>query len=86
MFVFYSALAQLRKPRSFGLHYNLDMIISVGYRIKSRTATNFRIWATNILRTFMTQGVVLNEKLLKENQQQLDVLKRTPPASRPRRY
>ncbi|MDR0633098.1 MAG: type II toxin-antitoxin system death-on-curing family toxin [Holosporales bacterium] len=58
------------------LHYNLDMIISVGYRIKSRTATNFRIWATNILRTFMTQGVVLNEKLLKENQKQLDALKR----------
>jgi prophage maintenance system killer protein len=56
-------------------HYNLDMVISVGYRIKSKTATQFRIWATGILRKFIADGVVLNEKLLSENAQRLEMLK-----------
>ena len=47
-------------------HYNLDMILSVGYRIKSKTATQFRRWATSVLKDFMTKGYVLNEKRLKE--------------------
>jgi hypothetical protein len=41
------------KPTRF---YNLDAIISVGYRINSRKATNFRIWATGILKEYMTKG------------------------------
>jgi len=45
-------------------HYNLDMIISVGYRIKSKTATQFRIWATNTLRDHLVKGYTINEKRL----------------------
>lgn len=37
-------------------HYNLDMIIAVGYRVKSKTATRFRKWATNIIREHITSG------------------------------
>lgn len=44
--------------------YNLDMIISVGYRIKSKRGTQFRIWATNTLRDHLIQGYTLNEKRL----------------------
>ena len=44
--------------------YNLDMIISVGYRVNSKKATNFRIWATSVLRRFVTDGVAVNEKRL----------------------
>lgn len=45
-------------------HYNLDMIISVGYRVQSVTATRFRIWATSVLRSYLQQGYVINEKRL----------------------
>lgn len=56
-------------------HYNLDMILSVGYRIKSKTATQFRRWATSVLKDYMTKGYVLNEKRLKEQQTQISTLK-----------
>ena len=56
-------------------HYNLDMILSVGYRIKSKTATQFRRWATSVLKDFMTKGYALNEKRLKEQQTQILTLK-----------
>ncbi len=56
-------------------HYNLDMIISVGYRVKSKIATQFRIWATNTLKEYFTKGYALNEQRLKEKQEQLEVLK-----------
>ncbi len=46
-------------------HYNLDMIISVGYRIKSRIATHFRQWATQQLREYIVKGFVLNDERLK---------------------
>ncbi len=46
-------------------HYNLDMIISVGYRIKSHIATNFRRWATAQLREYIVKGFVLNDERLK---------------------
>lgn len=46
-------------------HYNLDMIISVGYRVRSRTATAFRIWATRQLREFIVKGFVLDDERLK---------------------
>lgn len=45
--------------------YNLDMIISVGYRIKSHRGVQFRIWATNVLREYLVKGFALNDDLLK---------------------
>ena len=42
--------------------YNLDAIIAVGYRINSRKATEFRIWATKILKEYMTKGFALNDE------------------------
>lgn len=46
--------------------YNLDVIISVGYRVKSKEGTQFRIWATKILRDYLIKGYSLNKKLLAE--------------------
>ncbi len=46
--------------------YNLDAIISVGYRVNSRKATDFRIWATKILKRYIVKGVAVNERRLKE--------------------
>lgn len=45
-------------------HYNLDAIISVGYRVKSATATQFRIWATKRLREYLVQGYSMNQQRL----------------------
>lgn len=47
-------------------HYNLDAIISVGYRISSKRATQFRQWATNVLKQFLVKGYVLNQRRLQE--------------------
>ena len=47
-------------------HYNLDMIIAIGYRVRSNIGTNFRKWATNTLNEYMTKGFALNDNLLKE--------------------
>ena len=55
--------------------YNLDVIISVGYRVKSHTATQFRIWANKILKDYLIKGFSLNETLLKEKTKQLNELK-----------
>jgi len=46
--------------------YSLDVIISVGYRVKSKMGTQFRIWATQLLRSYLIKGYVVNEKVLKE--------------------
>ncbi len=46
--------------------YNLDAIISVGYRVNSRRATHFRIWATKVLREYMTKGFALDDERLKQ--------------------
>jgi len=63
--------------------YNLDMVISVGYRINSRQGTEFRIWATSVLRDHILKGYTLNEKRLRakierfsELQAALDVMGR----------
>lgn len=48
-------------------HYNLDAIIAVGYRINSKKATEFRIWATKVLKEYMTKGFALNDERLKNN-------------------
>lgn len=50
------------KPTSF---YNLDVIISVGYRVKSHQGTQFRIWATQRLRDYIIKGVALNDERFK---------------------
>ena len=47
-------------------HYSLDVIISVGYRVKSLRGTQFRIWATNVLREYITKGFAMNDDLLKQ--------------------
>lgn len=54
---------QVKRKQKF---YNLDAIISVGYRVNSRRATQFRIWATNILKEYMTKGFVLDDEHLKQ--------------------
>ena len=45
--------------------YNLDMIIAVGYRVNSKKATNFRIWATKVLKEYLITGVVMDDERLK---------------------
>lgn len=52
-------------------HYNLDVIISVGYRVKSKRGTQFRIWATQVLRKYLIEGYALNEQRLREQEQNL---------------
>ena len=48
------------------LHYNLDMIISLGYRIKSKIATNFRKWATERLKEYIIKGFSIDDECLKK--------------------
>jgi len=54
--------------------YSLDLIISVGYRVNSIRATQFRIWATKTLKQYLVKGYVLNQKRLKEQQKSLKIL------------
>lgn len=53
-----------RQVRRRVQHYNLDVIISVGYRVKSKRGTQFRIWANGVLRDHLLRGYTLNEKRL----------------------
>ncbi|WP_312477671.1 virulence protein RhuM/Fic/DOC family protein [Stutzerimonas nitrititolerans] len=53
-------------------HYNLDVIISVGYRVKSQQGTRFRQWATRILREHLTQGWTLNQQRFETNARELE--------------
>ena len=57
--------------------YNLDVIISVGYRVKSKRGTQFRIWANKVLKDFLVKGYALNEKKLKEAQKQFLALQQS---------
>jgi prophage maintenance system killer protein len=57
--------------------YNLDVIISVGYRVKSVRGTQFRIWANKVLKDYLTKGFTINEKKIKEQSRQLEELKQT---------
>ena len=63
-------------------YYNLDVIISVGYRVKSKRGTQFRIWATSVLKDHLVKGYTLNQKRLAEKgfgeaRQMLDLLSST---------
>lgn len=55
--------------------YNLDVIISVGYRVKSKQGTQFRIWANNILKEYLVKGYAVNEKRLQQKEQEVQLLK-----------
>lgn len=54
--------------------YNLDMIISVGYRVNSSQATQFRIWATQRLKDYLVQGYAINQKRLNELQETIQII------------
>jgi len=56
-------------------YYNLDVIISVGYRVKSKRGTQFRQWATKRLKDYLEQGYAINEKRLAQKQQEVEYLK-----------
>lgn len=58
-------------------YYNLDMIIAIGYRVNSKKATQFRIWATNVLRDYLTKGYVVNSKQLESQKEKIEALKTT---------
>lgn len=62
---------QVRRKVRF---YNLDVIISVGYRVKSKRGTQFRIWATNVLRQHLVRGYTVHERRLKELNQAVRVI------------
>lgn len=58
-------------------HYNLDMVISIGYRVNSIRGTQFRIWANTVLKDYLVKGYAVNEKRLQEQSRQLEELKHT---------
>ena len=57
--------------------YNLDVILSVGYRVNSKRGTQFRIWANNVLKDYLVRGYALNEKRLQEQLQRFESLKQS---------
>lgn len=57
--------------------YNLDMIISIGYRVNSIKATQFRIWATDVLKHYLLDGYKIDEKRLKLQNEKINELKKT---------
>ena len=65
-------IANSDKPVMF---YSLDVIISVGYRVKSQRGTQFRIWANRILKDYLVKGYTINEKRLAQKEQEVQILK-----------
>lgn len=57
--------------------YNLDVIISVGYRVKSQRGTQFRIWANSVLKEYLIRGIAINDNRLKQLGEAIKILKRT---------
>ncbi len=58
-------------------YFNLDVIISVGYRIKSKRGTQFRIWANQIIKDYLIKGYTINQQRLEKQVEQLNELKET---------
>ncbi len=58
-------------------YYSLDVIISVGYRVKSKRGTQFRIWANSVLKEYLVRGYIIDQKKFKEQSRQLEELKQT---------
>jgi hypothetical protein len=56
-------------------YFNLDAILSVGYRINSKQGTQFRIWANSVLKEYLVQGYSINEKRLAQKEQEVKLLK-----------
>ena len=63
-------------------YYNLDVIISVGYRVNSKRATKFRQWATSILKEYILKGYVVNKKRLDEFEKEISLLIKTIKSSK----
>lgn len=57
--------------------YNLDVVISVGYRVKSQRGTQFRIWANSVLKDYLIRGIAVNDNRLKQLGEAIKILKRT---------
>lgn len=68
-----------RKPQI----YNLDMILSVGYRVNSKRGIAFRKWANNVLKQFILQGYAINEKRLQALKKTVDIQSRMIAESKP---
>jgi prophage maintenance system killer protein len=64
-----------RTQQKVSTFYNLDVIISIGYRVKSQRGTQFRIWATQRLKDYLVQGYAINEKRLAQKEMQVQHLK-----------
>lgn len=58
-------------------HYSLDMILAVGYRVKSKEGINFRIWATNVLKKYLVDGVAINKHRLEQLNKYLEIISRS---------
>ena len=58
-------------------HYNLDVIISVGYRVKSKRGVEFRRWANSVLKQYIIQGYAINQNRIKQLGEVIRVMKRT---------
>lgn len=56
-------------------YYNLDVILSVGYRVNSKQGTHFRQWASRVLKDYLVQGYAINQKRLEQKQQEVEILK-----------
>jgi len=69
-------VAQDGKKRQM-LIYNLDTIISIGYRVNSKRGTQFRIWATNVLKEHLIKGYTINEKRMREDRAKLTEFQKT---------
>ena len=59
-------------------HYGLDMVLSVGYRVKSKRGVEFRRWATDVLRRYIMEGSAVNERRLRQLSQVTSVMARIP--------
>lgn len=59
------------------LCYNLDVVISIGYRVNSIRGTQFRIWANQVLKDYLKKGYAIDRKRFEEQSQQLEELKQT---------
>jgi death-on-curing family protein len=66
-----------RRIKRLLTYFNLDVIIAVGYRVNSYRATQFRIWATKVLKNYLVQGYAINEKRLLEQTQKIKELQNT---------
>jgi hypothetical protein len=56
-----------RKVKRKQITYNLEIIISIGYRVNSKRGTQFRIWANQVIKDYLVQGYAVNEKRLEQN-------------------